>query len=187
LEPRNHKTEKPKVFKIRRYYLHKAAIGSLRKSGAIMKTTTFLCGFFFLAMVALAWSIPAFCGEIHDAAKSGDLAKVQALLKENPKVVFSKDALGYTPLHMAAWKARNDVVELLLANKAEVNARDSGVTPLHLAAAMGTRETVKLLLANKAEVNARDTHGYTSLHCAADEGNKDVDELLDKRAVTPAK
>jgi len=27
---------------------------------------------------------PAFCGEIYDAAKAGDLEKVKALLKDNP-------------------------------------------------------------------------------------------------------
>jgi len=32
-------------------------------------------------------------------AKSGDLAKVQALLKENPDLVFSRDEIGRTPLH----------------------------------------------------------------------------------------
>ena len=35
-------------------------------------------------LVALAWSSLAFCGEIHNAAKSGDLEKVKTLLKANP-------------------------------------------------------------------------------------------------------
>ena len=50
-------------------------------------------------LVALAWSSLAFCGEIHDAAKDGDLEKVKALLKDNPDLVFSKDNDGATPLH----------------------------------------------------------------------------------------
>jgi hypothetical protein len=33
-------------------------------------------------LIALPWSAPVFCSDIHDAAKSGDLAKVQALLKD---------------------------------------------------------------------------------------------------------
>ena len=40
---------------------------------------------------ALAWSSLAFGGEIHDAAKAGDLEKVKAVLKDNPDLVFSKD------------------------------------------------------------------------------------------------
>ena len=44
-----------------------------------------------VTLVVLAWSSLAFCGEIHDAAKAGDLEKVKALLKDNPDLVFSKD------------------------------------------------------------------------------------------------
>jgi len=39
---------------------------------------------------------------IHDAALNGDLAKVKALLKTNPDLVFSKDSQGDTPLLHAA-------------------------------------------------------------------------------------
>jgi hypothetical protein len=91
-----------------------------------------------LAIVMLigpAWSTPIFCGEIHDAVEAGDLAKIKALLKENPKLVLSKDANGWTPLHRAAWNGHMDVAKLLLANKADSNAKDNcGETPLHLAA-----------------------------------------------------
>ncbi len=78
-----------------------------------------------VTLVALVWSSLAFCGEIHDAAQNGDLAKVKALLKANPDLVSSKDTNGMTPLHCAAVKGHKDVAELLLANKAEVNARDN--------------------------------------------------------------
>jgi hypothetical protein len=54
-----------------------------------------------ITLVTLACSIPAFCGEIHDAAETGDLAKVKALLKENPALISSKDNFGKTPLHIA--------------------------------------------------------------------------------------
>jgi hypothetical protein len=54
-------------------------------------------------LIALACSTPAFCGEIHDAAKKGDLQKAQALLKDNPNLVSSRDSDGgLTPLHVAA-------------------------------------------------------------------------------------
>ena len=36
---------------------------------------------------------------IHDAAESGDLEAVKALVRANPDVVFSKDRNGLTPLH----------------------------------------------------------------------------------------
>jgi ankyrin repeat protein len=112
-----------------------------------------------VTLIALAWSSLAFCGEIHDAAKSGDLEKVKTLLKANPDLVFSKDTNGWTPLHLASTKA---VAEFLLANKADVNDNKNGYgwTPLHAAAANGFKDVVELLLADKADVNAK-AHGMT--------------------------
>ena len=113
------------------------------------------------------------------AARQGDLEKVKALLRDNPDLVFSKDNYGQTPLHYAAATAHKDVVELLLASKAEVNAMaNDGDTPLHLAATEGHKDVVELLLASKAEVNAMANDGTKPLHLAAAEGHKDVVELL---------
>jgi len=131
-------------------------------------------------LIALAWSSLAFCDEIHDAAGNGDLDKVKALLKTNPDLVSSRDKnSGATPLHRPAAAGLTNMVELLLANKADANAKDiGGATPLMWAAANGRRDVAELLLANKAEVNARDNNGETPLHEAAKDGYKDVAELL---------
>jgi len=95
------------------------------------------------------------------------LAKVQALLKGHPDLVFSKASKankGGTPLHWAAAGSHKDVAELLLANKADVNAKDdNGNTPLDSAAFSGHKDVAELLLANKAEVNAKDNIGMTPL------------------------
>lgn len=37
-----------------------------------------------VTLIALAWSSLALCAPIHDASKAGDLAKVEALLMDNP-------------------------------------------------------------------------------------------------------
>jgi ankyrin repeat protein len=132
-----------------------------------------------VALVALAWSSPAFCGDIHDAARDGDFGKVAALLKHKPGLVSSKDDYGSTPLHVAVYEGHKNVAELLLAKGAEVNATDiDGSTPLHVAAYEGHKGMAELLLANKAKVNARDRNGQTPLHEAAVKGYKDVVELL---------
>lgn len=68
---------------------------------------------------------------VFDAAQNGDLRMVKALIKRNPNLVFSKDDRGATPLFWAAFYGHLDVVEFLLANGADVNARDDhGETPL---------------------------------------------------------
>lgn len=142
-----------------------------------------------VALIALAWSSVAFGGEIHDAAAAGDLEKVRVLLNENPDLTGDKDTNGLTPLHLAAWNKHTDVAALLLADKADVNARaDDGWTPLHYAAFNGDTNMAALLLANHAEVNARDHTGWTPLHEAAFYGHKDVVELLlDNQADVNAK
>ncbi len=122
---------------------------------------------------------PALCGEIHDAAQSGDLAKVKALLKDNPDLVSSKDNNGGTPLHMAALGGHKDIVELLVANKADVNAKNNyGMTPLHVSAIFNHKDVAELLLANKADVNAKNGDGDTPLNLAVSGGFTDLAELL---------
>jgi len=83
---------------------------------------------------------------IHDAVRKGDLEEFKALLKDNPELVFSKDNAGRTPLHWATVSDNNAVAQVLLANKAEVNAKaNDGVMPLHFAAQMGHKNGLELL------------------------------------------
>ncbi len=118
-------------------------------------------------------------GEILDAAKSGDLERVKALLKQNPALILSRDNNGATPLHMAALNGNKDIVELLLAYKADANAKNNiGVVPLHMAADRGYTDVASLLLAHGADVNAKMQYGMTPLHMAAGTGRKDMAALL---------
>jgi ankyrin repeat protein/thioredoxin-like negative regulator of GroEL len=140
-----------------------------------------------VVIIALAWINFAFCDEIHDAAQSGDLKKVMALLQGNPNLVFNKDDSGNTPLLVAAWKGQKFVVEYLLESKAEVNAKDnSGETALHKAANSGYKDVVIILLAHQAEVNATNNDGDTPLHQAAISRFNDskgvVEVLLENKA-----
>lgn len=121
----------------------------------------------------------AFCGEIHDAAGQGDLAKVKMLLNSNPNLVNEKDKHGLTPLHLAAWEGHKDVAELLISKGANVNAKcKDGSTPLHFAAMFGHKDIAALLISKGADVNIEDTFGYTPLHLAIEADSKDVAELL---------
>jgi len=72
---------------------------------------------------------------------------------------------------LAAFNDHKDVAELLLANKADVNA-------LHFAAFNDHKDIADLLLAKGAAVNAKTDKGVTPLHWAAMKGHKDVVELL---------
>jgi ankyrin repeat protein len=116
--------------------------------------------------------------DLHAAARPGDKAKAQPLPKKNRDFVSSK---GRTPLHIAALKDSNDEAKSLLAEGADVNAKEAsdGRTPLHIAALNGSKDVAGLLLAKGAEVNAKDKYGETPLHLAALRKDcKDVVELL---------
>ena len=72
---------------------------------------------------------------------------------------------GLIPLHLAIHGGHEDIVKLLIANGAEVNARDSDYdTPLIKAAQAGAGGIIVALLKAGADVNAADMTGKTPLH-----------------------
>jgi ankyrin repeat protein len=116
---------------------------------------------------------------IEEAFAFGDFQEVESLIKRNPDLVFSRGCVGMTPLHTAALKGHTDIADLLIANKADVNALDdNGWAPLHEAAWKGHEAVARLLLANKAEVNAKYNDGWTPLHKAAEQGHLGLATLL---------
>jgi len=71
---------------------------------------------------------------------------------------------GGTSLTSAAYRGHKEIVELLLANGADVNANDrNGSTPLHSAK---TKEIAELLIAKGADVNARNKNNETPIDLA---------------------
>ena len=75
---------------------------------------------------------------------------------------------GSTPLHLAAMYGHQSIAQLLIENKADVNAGDcNGSTPLHVATCQGMSALVVLLVKNGADINSRSLNGSTPLHSAA--------------------
>jgi ankyrin repeat protein len=136
-----------------------------------------------IVLIVLAWNSRAFCDEIRDAAKSGDLAKVQALIKENPELVNSKDTNGVSPLFCAVFSGHTNIANFLVANKADINAKitiggNMDLTPLDEAAFIGDRNAAEWLIAHKADVNATNNFGATPLYFAAVNLHKEIVQLL---------
>lgn len=70
---------------------------------------------------------------------------------------------------------RRDIVELLLAAGASIQARDDGgLHPLHNACSFGHADVVGLLLEAGADPNTRDNWNYTPLHEAAIKGKIEI-------------
>ena len=156
-----------------------------------MKTYTFAVknrfvstfGLAALLVVSLASTNLAFCGPIHDAASKGDVNKVKALLQGDPKLVSSKDKLGNTPLHLAAFHGQTAAAQALIDAGADVNAKNNygPYTPGDLWQVLSSnnhQDPVTLLQLHG--VDARDmANGYTPLDLAIFASrHKDVVNLL---------
>jgi ankyrin repeat protein len=119
---------------------------------------------------------------IFNAVQKGDVARVKAMLRKDPKLIKVRFGEGrFTPLHWAARYGRVKVAALLIAKGADLSAKTGegeGWTPLHYAAAEGGPGVVRLLLDKGAKVGARGTEGQTPLHAAAGAGNPQVIHLL---------
>jgi ankyrin repeat protein len=86
----------------------------------------------------------AFAGPIHDAVKSGDVAKVTAVLNANP-ALFNAEENKWTPLHCAASRGNINVIRALIAAGANTTIKENkGKTPSEFAILHGHSEVARL-------------------------------------------
>src|SRR2546425_3752824 len=133
--------------------------------------------------------------EFFDAIRAGDVARVRGLLAAEPELVNRRNERGHSPVLIAQYHHKRDVVAVLLdagpeldlfdacsvgrtkrvaevldQDPSQVNAYSGdGFYPLGLAAFFGHPDTVRLLLARGADVAqaARNPMRVQALHSAA--------------------
>ena len=89
---------------------------------------------------------------------------------------------GRTPLMIASYWGREDVVRILLGAGADVNIKgDDGWTALMIAVESGHKEIVEMLLDRGADVNQKNEHSTTALMIASYLRHKEVVEMLKKK------
>jgi pectate lyase len=118
---------------------------------------------------------------LQEAASIGDINTVKSLLDKGVDANSWDNSGGDTALERATEKGHKEVVELLIAHGANINAiRQTlpGGTSLHLAVMSGHKDIVELLIAKGADVNAKNSEGETALDVALDRNQKDIIELL---------
>jgi ankyrin repeat protein len=127
---------------------------------------------------------PSSVSDIYDAAGTGDLGRVKALLVANVDVNAPRADDGVTALMTASEFGHLDVVRVLLDAKAEVNAKmNNGGTALILASSYGHLDVVRALLDAKADANAKAGNGGMALMLASEKGHFEVVQaLLDAKA-----
>jgi ankyrin repeat protein len=121
-------------------------------------------------------------GNVACLAQVGDMSGIKELLTSGADI-NARNIEYRTALHYAAEHGDKELVEFLLAAKADADPMGWYATPLHLAIKGGYRDIVGLLISAGADVNQRHIqtqsgHSCTPLHLAAGSGNIEIVKLL---------
>jgi ankyrin repeat protein len=116
-----------------------------------------------------------------ETAAVGDPAVLAALVATDPALVARVHAIGWTPLHFAAFGGNTGAVRLLLDHGAAIEqlaVNKFANTPLLVALLTGDRSTVQLLIERGANLEASYEGGTRPLHLAAALGRVDLLTVL---------
>ncbi len=116
-----------------------------------------------------------------EAAATGRTERVEKYLRADSALVNTFSPDGFTVLGLAAFFGHAALVDLLLANGAQVNVSSRNplkVMPLHSSVAARQLGISRALLEHGANVNAAQQDDYTPLHEAAGNGDIKMIELL---------
>lgn len=124
----------------------------------------------------------------HNAVRWRQIEVVRTMLAENRALATSGDAYGYQAIHFIDLNFDEEVLNLLLANGADINAKNEfGLTLLHT---VNDPDAVSLLVGQGADLEARDASGRTPLVTHAEnyeDGSDVVFALLEMGADPSAK
>ncbi|RMX42205.1 hypothetical protein pdam_00017324 [Pocillopora damicornis] len=109
---------------------------------------------------------------VFDVILNDKITDLKDLLQADPKCANSVGWHGLTPLHHAALKNNEELIDLLLQYGANINHPNAyRETPLHLACQAASLKLVHKLLEIGADLRAEDSAGRTCVHHAAKSGS----------------
>jgi PTS system fructose-specific IIA component/PTS system nitrogen regulatory IIA component len=115
---------------------------------------------------------------IFDAVEEGTVDDVRYFVENEDADVNAKGFSCGTLLHIAVATNTLEVIQYLVAQGADVNAKHWRDTPLHKAAEKNSLEVVQYLISQGADVNAKGYQGQTPLHYAAGGNSVEVVQYL---------
>ncbi|KAK4208350.1 ankyrin repeat-containing domain protein [Rhypophila decipiens] len=90
------------------------------------------------------------------------------------------------PIHLAALKGQYKILEILLSNGGDLNAKDAyGRTPLHCAVEGQKMDCVTLLVDRGADVRVLNNKGVSALHMAVEKGMEDAVVMFIEKGADP--
>lgn len=115
---------------------------------------------------------------IFDIARSGTVAEVQELMKQNPDIISQTNENGFSPLILSCYRGNTPVAEFLITHVKNINYASGEGTALTASVFKGDKNLTQKLLQNKADPNITNTGGITPLMYAIQSQNKEMVELL---------
>jgi hypothetical protein len=117
--------------------------------------------------------------DISGAAEAGDLAEVQRLVGQDPRLLNARDHIERTPLMRASAEGHVEVVRWLVDRGAALDERTRfGWTALGLASSRGLTPVVRLLIEKGADLTLVDGRGRTAWMQASYVGRLDTVRLF---------
>jgi len=133
----------------------------------------------FLVMVLLGVAPPLLAQEILDAARDGDLVRVQQLVADDPAQIHIFSDVHKNAVHFAAQNGHLDIVAYLDGQGADLDAPNiADETPLLYAVFFGHAVVVEYLVTHGAEVNKKTADGDTALDVAVMLDQESIVDLL---------
>jgi ankyrin repeat protein len=102
------------------------------------------------------------------AIQKYDIPKIKKILNKNGSdLINEKDKKGRFPLMIASFLGFEDIVEMLLDARANIDQTDNGYTALYIASINGHEDIVKILLDRGANWMIEDKDGKNAISVAA--------------------
>lgn len=124
---------------------------------------------------------------IFDIARTGTLAEVKDLMKQDPDIINKTNENGFSPLILACYRGNTEVAKFLMDNVKDVNYKSQEGTALAGLSVKYNKELTTYLLSKNADPNIADSTGATPLFWAVKFGNKELIELLLKHKADKSK
>lgn len=115
---------------------------------------------------------------IFDIARSGTVAELKDLMKNNPDIINQTNERGFSTLILACYRGNTEVADFLIDNVKDLNYKSQEGTALAGLSIRYNKNLVEHLLKKKADPNIADATGTTPLLWAVKSGNKELVELL---------
>lgn len=124
---------------------------------------------------------------IFDIARTGTVAEVKELMKQDPDIVNTTNENGFSPLILACYRGNTEVAKFLMDNVKDINYKSEEGTALAGLSVKYNKDLTAYLLSKNADPNITDSNGATPLFWAVKFGNKELIELLLKHKADKSK